>query len=179
MLCRFLSPELAASARRTRALPFILAGAALLAALPLGLAGCGDNPVHGGDDDHCDHVDADGVVLEEDGSLVTYQWQDELSGSLDLVLGADARVLAITYLDADSARVAIDEDCDDFALGWTFADTTIAAASRVDGERWLLAVHGRQQGETTLRVRLMDGDHADFTSLPLAVDVAPPPARPR
>ncbi len=140
----------------------------LLGMFALLVAGCD----HDHDHDHeCGHIDPDGLVVARDGGAVAHQWQGDVSGGIGLTAGA-ATDFAVTFLAPDSTRITIDEDCEGYRLGWTIADTSIVQGSAVVDGPWAVSLAGRQPGATTMRLRLMHGDHADFTSLPLPVQVA-------
>ncbi len=133
-----------------------------------GLVGCGDNPVH--NHDHCDHFDADGLVVEQLAQLVAWQWQGDVDGVITLTAAA-AVEFSVTFLDADSTRISVPVTCVDHRLGWTVADTSIVQVESVPDQPWRVMLHGRQVGDTTLRLRFMHDEHADFTSQPLPVQV--------
>lgn len=140
-------------------------------AMALWLTGCGDNPAEHHDD--CDHLDADGLVVEQAGTLIAHQWEGAVSGMITLTASLPAD-FQITFLDADSTRIHVPEDCDEYSLGWTVADTTIVQVATVASDPWQVSLQGDEPGETTLRLRFLHGDHADFTSLPLTVQVLEP-----
>ena len=147
---------------------------ATLAVLVVFTAGCSDNPVDTGDQPVCDHIDADGLVVEHDdgGDIETLasQWQGNVVGEIELDEGEPLAGLRITFLDADSARIVVDPECVDHALGWTIADTNIVQAEHGD-ERWSVDLVPRAAGETTIRFRVVHGDHPDFTSLAFDIHV--------
>jgi len=146
-----------------------------LAAFVFHLAGCSDNPADTGNRPACDHVDADGLVVEHDagGTVATLaaQWQGSVVGEIELDEGESLSGLRITFLDADSTRIVVAPECVDHTLGWSIADTNIVQASVHNGERWSIDLEPKAAGETTIRFRVIHGDHADFTSLPFDIHV--------
>jgi hypothetical protein len=139
--------------------------------------GCSKNPVKGDDGTPfvCDHVDADGFVVERADSVVAMQWQGTVSGGFLLEAGANLGAMRATFLDQDSARVSVGAGCSDLGLRWEIADTTVAQAGTSNGETWSFHLWGKARGSTTLRLRIWHVDHADFTSLELPISVAPSP----
>ncbi len=135
------------------------------------LTGCDDNPVS--NQEVCDHIDADGLVIEQAGVLIAGQWEGDVFGTVTLTMEAAAE-FTVTFLDPDSTRIDIPTACTDHQLGWTIADTSIVQAAAVPGEPWRVNLIGRAPGETTLRLRILHGDHADFTSQPFSVQVLSP-----
>lgn len=143
----------------------------LLVLVAVWLAGCGDNPVS--NQEVCDHIDADGLVIEQAGVLVAHQWEGDVFGSLTLTMEATAE-FAVTFLGPDSTRIHVPGACTDHWLGWVIADTSIVQATAVPGEPWRVSLLGHAPGETTLRLRIIHGEHADFTSQPFTVQVLSP-----
>jgi hypothetical protein len=151
----------------------------LAAALGLLLAGCSDNPVDTNDQPVCDHIDADGLVIEHEHDhdhekeleTLAYQWQGTVTGELELHEGEIMAGVQITFLDADSTRIVVDPACVDHSLAWEIGDTNIVQAMGHGDEPWALDLEPREHGETTIRFRVMHGDHADFTSQAFAVHV--------
>jgi hypothetical protein len=100
--------------------------AALASGLLLVLSACDDNPAADGDDAVCDHVDADGLVVENADTLVAAQWQGKVTGDIAAGAGVLGPPLTVTFLDEDSTRVAIPAACVDHRLGIEFTDPGIA-----------------------------------------------------
>lgn len=113
-----------------------------VALLPF-VGGCGedDNPIVHDEHDHEEevfHADADGFVLEVDGTEVYRQFQGTETGGLTLGVGEEIEV-QVEFLDASGAEVHVgEEEADDhdhgheegeeeeaFALGLTGYDSTI------------------------------------------------------
>ncbi len=155
---------------RPRSLGFVA-----LAAFVVYLTGCSDNPVDTNSQPVCDHVDADGLVIEHDAggtvSALASQWQGDVVGEVELDEGESLSDVRITFLDADSTRIVVAPECVDHTLGWTIADTNVVQARVHSGERWSIDLEPKAAGETTIRFRVIHGDHADFTSLPFDIHV--------
>jgi hypothetical protein len=149
--------------------------AAGLLCLAAGLAGCSSDPI---EDDGivCDHIDVDGMVIEGPTGSHASQWLGEVTGGLDVSAGLVQDSLSVVWLDEDSLRITVGAECVDHGLRFSIADTTIAQAVPIAGERWSFRLLGRREGSTTLRARLWHGDHADFTSLEIPVEVGAGPS---
>jgi hypothetical protein len=135
------------------------------------LPGCEDNPASSGGAT-CDHVDADGVVVEtSDRTLLAHQWEGIVTGEIEVGEGETLAGLQVWFLDADSVRTRPGAACVDHALRFAIGDTALVRITAVPGQPWSFDLHGRSEGETTVRLLVEHGDHVDFTSLPLAVHV--------
>ena len=151
------------------------------------------------DDDHDDHeeghTDADGFVLEHNGTEHYRQFQGEIttpdgSGALTVTVGGDLE-LTVHFLDDDGNEIEHsdeegEEDHED-GLEITVADESIAHVE-VEGhdeegdddgdddhdhDEHGMAIHveGVSVGSTTFTLMLMHDGHSDFTSLPVNVNV--------
>ncbi|MBM4131854.1 hypothetical protein FJ250_12640, partial [bacterium] len=149
--------------------------AAAMAACGL-LAAC-SNPTESRPEPKCDHVDADGIVVElttaTPDSLLANQWQGTVGGAIALEVGHAMSAVRVTFLDADSTRIVVSPDCDDHRLGWTVADTSLVDVAADGSDRWSVVLTPKRTGDTSVRFRVWHGDHADFTSLPIPVSIAP------
>lgn len=111
------------------------------------------------------------MVVESTTGTLLFQWQGEVGGELAVDAGTTLSGLSATFLDPDSARIVVGEECPDHSLRWELADTTVASIAPVDGNRFGFRLTGRVSGVTTVRFRIWHGDHADFTSLEFPVRV--------
>ena len=172
----------------------------LIAVLPF-VGGCGedDNPIVDDDHDHEEetemHADADGFVLEVDGTEVYRQFQGEHSGGLTVGVGGEIEV-HVAFLDESGAEVHVGEEVEEedehghdaeetFNLGLTGYDEGIIdihlseegeahAEDEHEGEeeQWRFEVVGLKAGTTEITLQLLHGDHPDFTAaLPIPVTV--------
>lgn len=151
--------------------------AVMAAVAACGLLSACDNPTEDKNEPACDHVDADGLVVEWTGatpdSLLANQWQGTVSGGLALEAGHTMSGVRVTFIDADSTRIVAAPECSDHRLAWTVADTSVVGVAADGAERWTVVLTGKRAGDTEIRFRVWHGDHADFTSLPILVSVAP------
>jgi hypothetical protein len=141
-----------------------------LAALVV-LASCDDNPVDDHDHLECDHFEAEGFDLEAGGSTLHSQFQGRIYGTLTVSEGATVTGIEVKWLDVDSMHVAPEPDCDQ-TLRWQITQpATIGITASGGGNPWAFDLEGKQVGSTTFQVQIFHSDHADFTSLPITVDV--------
>lgn len=127
------------------------------------LGSCGDNPIDDHDDIKCDHIDADGMLVESGGVVVATQWEGAVVGQIALPESQNIP-LDIVFLNQDSVRTLPAAECTDHSLRWEIGDTTVAQIIAVTGNRWQALLHGKVSGSTVVRFRVWHGDHVDFTS---------------
>ena len=166
----------------------------LLTGAMLFTIGCEDETAD--DHDHEEgHTDADGFVLEHDGTEHYRQFQGEIttpdgSGALTVTVGGDLE-LTVHFLDNDGDEIEHsdeegEEDHED-GLEITVADESIAHVEvgghdeegdddgddDHDHDEHGMAIHveGVSVGSTTFTLMLMHDGHSDFTSLPVNVNV--------
>ena len=151
--------------------------------------GCEDDD-HDHDHDE-DHTDADGFVLEHDGTEHYRQFQGVVttpdgSGALTVTVDGDLE-LSVHFLDDDGNEIEHseeegEEDHED-GLEVTVADESVAhveveghdeeGGDDHDHDEHGMAIHveGVSVGSTTFTLALMHDGHSDFTSLPVTVNV--------
>jgi len=149
----------------------------LVTLLFLWLGSC-DNPVTTDQRADCNHVDAEGLVIERGTSPVAVQWLGTVDGAVELDYGRRSGEMAVTFLDPDSSRVLGRAVCGQ-SLGWVVEDTAIVSIEPVPGDDWRVFMTGSRPGSTLVRFRVWHYEHADFTSQPIPVRVSgaicPPP----
>jgi hypothetical protein len=132
-----------------------------------GLLSCSDNPADS--DGGCDHIDADGVFVRHEAEILALQWEGTVTGEIHVLPATTLTNLSVTWLEEDSSAASPGPDCG-FELRWTLADENIVEVTAGTGP-WNLNVRALAEGETTIRLKLWHGDHADFTSLEIPVHV--------
>lgn len=132
------------------------------------LISCGDNPIKDHDDIKCEHIDADGMLVESGGIVIASQWQGTVVGQI--VLGVShSTPLDIAFLNQDSVRTLPAKECTDHSIRWEIGDTTMAQMSAVADKPWQVTLQGKSTGTTVVRFRVWHGDHVDFTSQPFTI----------
>ena len=144
---------------------------ALLNCLAIGFVATGcdsDNPVDGTKDQH--HADAFGLVVYSSGAEVIRLEKGVVTGEIEVGHGKETPLLTARFLD-ESGQTFTPHD--ELSLGFQMGDESIAKIDRhPDDGHWNFHVVGVAEGETTLVIQLLHGDHADFvsTGIPVHVD---------
>ncbi len=153
----------------------IVAGVFTILIMALGGSGCSDNPADHGHD-HEEHFEARGVVLRINGlDSVLVDSNRIKHGTIVVKEGTTSSHISIEFIkESDGTRGTPDADDKDHTLGWSIADTTIAAVEHdeEDGE-WAMHIIGKKAGQTTISIKLMHNDHPDFESIPIPIEVIP------
>ena len=136
------------------------------------------------------HTDADGFILEANGTEIYREFKGSTSGSVTLKVGGDLD-LSVHFLDEDGKEIEHEEEEDDHdhdhgdeeELKVSGFNASIATVEFVeeDGHNhrkislnlrgqeeeehaMMLEVKGVGAGTTSFKLELMHGDHADYTS---------------
>lgn len=129
-----------------------------------------------GSDDEEEHVRPEGLVLEMNGEeIVTYQ-NGVVTGQISVAVGEETDPIHVHFLDAAGEEIEHDHaDNDDSDVMFEIADEAIAeVVQHEDDENDEFHVLGKQAGATTLRVRIGHGDHFDFSSKDITIQVTQP-----
>lgn len=132
------------------------------------MTGCNKdkNPV----DAHEDHNEAEGMVLKINGANVVVVKEGKVqSGTINAKAGESTAEISARFLDHDGDEFIPDEVGS--SLAFQFADASIADAAMVSGNEWEFKVNGKKAGSTTMVVKLMHHDHADFITPAIPVIV--------
>ena len=142
----------------------------LLAGMVFFTVGCEDEHDH----DHDDHIDADGFILEdENGTEIYREFEGATEGNITLNVG-DELELSVHFLDHDGEEIEHDEDEEEehelrvsgFNAGIATVEVEEHGHAKVLDDDHGMAIHvtGVSAGETSFKLELMHGDHADYTS---------------
>jgi len=154
---------------KTRTVIRSVIGATLLS-LVVVLGGCEENPAVTETPGDCEHVDADGLRLkDEGGDGILDQWEGTNSGDVD-VAHEETRRIEVVFLDPDQEELTVGADCPQ-VLRWEIEDETILTIAAVDGQPWHVDVTGDLEGETEVSFLVTHGDHDDFRSQPIEFHV--------
>jgi len=130
--------------------------------------GCEDDH----DDDHDEHIDADGFVLEdENGTEIYREFEGATEGTITLNVG-DEIELSVHFLDHDGDEVEHDEEKEEEhelrISGNDAGVATVEVEEHEDGhdDHHEMAIHvtGVSAGTTSFKLELMHDGHADYTS---------------
>ena len=131
-------------------------------------------------ENHCEdadgdtaHTDADGFTLESNGTEIYRQFQASIEGNLSLTVN-DMWDLTVHFLDDDGNEIDYHdtEDSDENGLQFEISDPNIISIMMEehdddhDEEHHELGFEltALASGSTTFVLKLMHGDHADYTS---------------
>ncbi len=155
--------------------------------LVLFAVGCEDNN-DGAEDEG--HTDADGFILEANGTEIYREFKGSTSGSVTLKVGGDLD-LSVHFLDEDGKEIEHEEEEDDDdhdhgeeeelrVTGFNASIATVEfheedghnhrkislnlSGQEEDEHAMMLEVKGVGSGTTSFKLELMHGDHADYTS---------------
>ena len=140
--------------------------------LALFIASCGDddNPVD--HDDHDDHAEAIGLIIRDSGAEIIRVESGAVTGEIEVGHGKETALLSVRFIAEDGDLFTPDED-DDYSLGWEIADESIAEVEQhAEDGAWNFHILGLEEGETTIRLKINHGDHADFVSPEIEIHVS-------
>ena len=142
----------------------------LLNCLAIGFVSTGcdsDNPVDGTKDQH--HADAFGLVIYSSGAEVVRLEKGVVTGEIEVGHEKETALLTVRFLSEDGQTFTPHEE---LKLAYKMGDDKIAKieAHPEDGQ-WSFHVVGLSEGETTLVISLLHGDHADFVSKEIHIHV--------
>ena len=128
------------------------------------------------DDDHDNHdhghTDADGFILESNGTEIYREFEGSVTGSVTLNVG-DTLELAVHFLDHEGEEIEHEEEegeeHEEGELEVSGANASIAIVEvehEEEGEEHGAALHiiGVSSGSTSFTLQLMHDGHADYTS---------------
>ncbi len=140
-----------------------------LFALSLIVLVCNKNPV---DHDHDDnHAEAVGLVITQSGAEIVRYENGVVTGKITVKAGEETPLLSVQFINEHDGDL-FTPDGDHHTLGWTMADELIAELEQHNEDgKWKFHIHGKTTGNTTIEIKIMHEDHADFVSLPIPVEV--------
>ena len=137
------------------------------------------------DDDHDNHdhghTDADGFILESNGSEIYKEFEGSITGSVTLSVG-DTLELAVHFLDHEGNEIEHEEESEEHEEGELEVSGANASIAIVEVEHEeegedhdhdhdhdeehgaALHIIGVSSGSTSFTLRLMHDGHADYTS---------------
>ncbi len=128
-----------------------------------------DNPVEAEEHDH-DHAEAVGLVLSSNGESVVNYTDGEVLGTIELNLNDGAVSYQLQFIAEDGDRFVPEED--HYSLDYEISNNAVFSLLMDQKNDWDFSLEPKQAGSATLVIKIMHGDHADFVSAPLQVEVA-------
>lgn len=122
-----------------------------------------DNPVNPPED----HIDAEGLRLYQSGVKVLEYWQGTLTAGLDTLyapLNNLSENFNVKFLDNKKSEFKPDDD--HYKFGAVVSDTTVVTFYQHPGEEGSFEFHlyGKKEKITTIKLQLLHGGHADFST---------------
>ncbi len=139
----------------------------VLLVISLFITGCD----HGHDHDHNhDHADAEGLVLVMNGVEIVKVWEGKVTGKITVKVNEDTPLIRTFFLDDHQDRFVPEEN--DFFLMNEIANKDIAEFEQHSSDgKWNFHIEGKAAGNTTIVLKLMHVDHADFLTPPITIEV--------
>jgi len=125
-----------------------------------------DNPVQPDDTDH-GHAEAEGAVLSMKGSTVVRVDSGIVTGEISVLQKQTSDLISVRFI--NEQRELFTPAGEHHLMALEIADTTVATTRIESGEKWVFRLTGKTSGQTTLVLKLMHGDHADFRTPPVTV----------
>jgi hypothetical protein len=122
-----------------------------------------------------DHFQPEGLMLRAEGDTVLYYFQGAVRPGDTIKAPAGNNLsphFTLTFLNA-AGEVISPPSTSTHHLGWTIGLNNVAEVYRDPGDEWNFHVRGKDSGYTTITLRVLHGDHADFTTQALPLHVSP------
>ncbi len=119
---------------------------------------------------HDSHNEAEGLVIKMNGTpLVIVKEGKVQQGKIAVKINEQTSTLLVKFYDADGDEFTPTEAAS--SLNLEISDGSVAEKVLFTGKPWEFAIKGKKVGQTTLLIKLMHGDHADFTAPAIIVEV--------
>ncbi|MFZ5518202.1 MAG: hypothetical protein ACOY90_16320 [Candidatus Zhuqueibacterota bacterium] len=128
-----------------------------------------DNPVD--DDTHSEHAEAVGLVITQDSSEIVRYESGTVTGKITVKVGAETPLLFVQFIDEHDGDL-FTPDIEHHSLAFTVANVAIAEViqNAKDG-LGKFYIQGKSAGSTTIEIKILHEDHADFVSAHIPVEV--------
>jgi len=128
-----------------------------------------DNPVD--DDTHSEHAEAVGLVITQNSSEIVRYESGTVTGKITVKAGAETPLLFVQFIDEHDGDL-FTPDIEHHSLAFTVSNAAIAEAIQTakDG-LGKFYIQGKTAGNTTVEIKILHEDHADFVSAPIPVEV--------
>jgi hypothetical protein len=124
-------------------------------------------------DEHDEHTEAEGLILRIDGVDSVTVREAQVTGRLLVSVGETTPLVQVVFLDHDGDEIRAADIEEDSKLAWQVLNPQVASVSQPTGQPWAFRLEGTTVDTTSLRLMLMHGDHADFTTPWIPVEVVP------
>jgi len=135
-------------------------------------SGCGEDNIVQPQEEH---FEPEGLLIKPEGlpdTLVHYFQGAFINGrdNLSITAGDTSAHLDIDFLNSSQAEIQPPNDNEHF-LGWTVANTLVADV--FSDEPWAFHIVGITADTTSFSLKVLHNGHADFTTLPIRINVIP------
>ena len=118
-----------------------------------------------------EHDEAIGLIVRDSGTEIVRVESGQVTGEIEVGHGLKTALLSVRFIAEDGDLFTPDED-DDYALGWEIADESIAEVEQyAEDGAWNFHIIGLEEGQTTIRIKINHGGHADFVSPEIEIHV--------
>lgn len=119
-----------------------------------------------------DHEDVAGFRIILNNTVVAEQNGTQVTGSISLPQGTTTPEMRLEFRDPDGDIMIITED--DLYLQVNSSNEAIVTAQESQTTDWAFTLTGISTGSAQITINLMHGDHADFESRPIPVNITAP-----
>ena len=118
-----------------------------------------------------EHDEAIGLIVRDSGTEIVRVESGDVTGEIEVGHGLKTALLSVRFIAEDGDLFTPDED-DDYALDWEIADQSIAEVEHhAEDSAWAFHIIGLAEGQTTIRIKINHGGHADFVSPEIEIHV--------
>lgn len=112
------------------------------------------------------------IIRGTGGAEIVRNENGQVSGEIEIGHGKETALLTVRFIAEDDNLFAPDTE-DGFSLGWEIADLSIAEVDQqAEDGAWNFRIVGLNDGKTTLRLKIIHEDHADFVSSEIKIHVS-------
>ena len=118
-----------------------------------------------------EHAEAIGLIVRDSGTEIFRVESGQVTGEIEVGHGLKTALLSVRFIAEDGDLFTPDED-DNYALDWEIADESIAEVEQyAEDGAWNFHIIGLEEGQTTIRIKINHGGHADFVSPEIEIHV--------
>ncbi len=118
-----------------------------------------------------EHAEAIGLIVRDSGTEIVRVESGQVTGEIEVGHGLKTALLSVRFIAEDGDLFTPDED-DDYALDWEITDESIADVEHhAENNAWAFHIIGLAEGQTTIRIKINHGGHADFVSPEIEIHV--------
>lgn len=118
-----------------------------------------------------EHNEPAGFVLKMNGQIMVQQLPgQDVTGEFELTQGEETDLITIYFLNDEAEEFQPEEA--EYSLGYEFETDGIAEFEQhTEDGKWSFHIHAESEGITDMQLKLMHGDHSDFSTQSIHVHV--------